>query len=123
MKRTFIFLLFLASLASCKTQQYAVKVPDCIDVEIRRIQAEAPAKPPLEVWQWKVGEEVFYYITAPCCDQFTTLMNSNCELGMAARKAPLAPRARASAISCPPGISGMMWTARSNSSLSSQCRM
>ena len=79
MKRTFIFLLFLASLASCKTQQYAVKVPDCIDVEIRRIQAEAPAKPPLEVWQWKVGEEVFYYITAPCCDQFTTLMNSNCE--------------------------------------------
>ena len=65
---------------SCEKVDLQVDVPACIERKIRSIQKEDPWNPPAQVWQWQVDGKVYYYFTSDCCDQFTSLYDSNCQL-------------------------------------------
>jgi hypothetical protein len=74
-----LFLLSLGGLNSCKTSGLAVKAPDCVDDLIRTSLQNPPANPRTEVWLWELDGVKWYYFNAPCCDQFSTLYNADCE--------------------------------------------
>ncbi|MCC2545716.1 hypothetical protein LJY25_04605 [Hymenobacter sp. BT175] len=47
--------------------------PKWLDDKILAFQAEPKQNPPIQVMSYRYNGEVVYYVTAPCCDQFTTL--------------------------------------------------
>ena len=36
--------------------------------------------PPAEIWEWKIDNTSYYYITSDCCDQFNYLYDSDCNV-------------------------------------------
>ncbi|WP_230679862.1 DUF6970 domain-containing protein [Pontibacter rufus] len=67
-------------LSSCEKLELEVNVPNCIEQQIREIKQEDVRNPPAKVWQWKVDNKIYYYITSDCCDQFNYLYDSNCNV-------------------------------------------
>ncbi|GAB2460332.1 hypothetical protein GCM10011375_10720 [Hymenobacter qilianensis] len=47
--------------------------PAWLKERIRKILAEEPTNPPVQVFRYLYNDQVVYYETAPCCDFFTTL--------------------------------------------------
>ena len=80
MKTNILFFLALTIMlfSSCRTPRFAVPVPKCVENKINDIESKPVQNPPTQVWQWKVDGQTYYYFTAPCCDQFTTLYDESC---------------------------------------------
>ncbi len=79
MKKVFFFLLILVfSCAKDKTQ--SMGLPACVQAKIETIKNQPVENPPKEVWKWQVDGNTYYYFTAACCDQYTELYDSNCNL-------------------------------------------
>lgn len=55
-----------------------VEVPDCVKKMIEAIKAEPVRNPPAEVWQWKTSDNIYYYVTSDCCDQYNYLYDEKC---------------------------------------------
>ncbi len=55
-------------------------VPQCI-VELIAVYRNQPKEnPPRKIYQYSYKGSKVYYITAPCCDQFTDLLDNNCKI-------------------------------------------
>ncbi len=78
-KNNLIILAFAAVLfTTCTKLDLKKKVPHCVEIQIRKIKKEPVNNPPSQVWEWKVDNNTFYYITSGCCDQFNYLYNVDC---------------------------------------------
>jgi hypothetical protein len=81
MKATCLFpLILLAVLMSSCSKDTLNSVPPCIKDKIVEIKNDEVQNPPAEVWEWKSGNQIFYYFTSGCCDQYNYLYNSECEV-------------------------------------------
>lgn len=47
--------------------------PGWLRDRIEKVLAAAPENPPVQIVRYRYNNQVVYYETAPCCDQFTTL--------------------------------------------------
>lgn len=55
-------------------------VPQCIVQMIATFRNQPKENPPRKIFQYNYRGNKVYYITAPCCDQYTDLLDSNCKL-------------------------------------------
>ena len=81
MKYNIIFGIFcLGLLWSCDnaSSDLELDVPTCIENKITTIIKENRTNPPTQVWKWQDSENVYYYITSDCCDQYNYLYDENC---------------------------------------------
>ncbi len=65
---------------SCGDDEIDIDAPACIEQKIEDIIDGPVANPPTQVWRWEVDNQIFYYITSDCCDQFNYLYNENCDI-------------------------------------------
>ncbi|MGB8357968.1 MAG: hypothetical protein WCD55_05055 [Bacteroidales bacterium] len=75
-----VFLLLMTS-GGCEHLEFTTDVPDCINALARSIKREAVRNPPAMIveWQLTTGEK-YYYIPPYCCDMFSELYDSDCNL-------------------------------------------
>jgi len=64
--------------SSCEKLDLKVAVPSCVEKKIRRIERGKVPDPPVEVWQWEVDGQTYFYFIANCCDQFNLLYDGQC---------------------------------------------
>jgi len=55
-------------------------IPDCIQKMITRFQEEDKQNPPRRVYRYTYNGNFVYYVPPICCDQFSDLYSSKCEL-------------------------------------------
>ena len=76
--RTLVLIGLIIITTSCsKTDD---ETPNCIDSKIVELKNAPMTNPPTEVWKWEDGENIYYYITADCCDQYNYLYDENCNV-------------------------------------------
>jgi len=77
-----MFLPFLAIIfLSCgATKIPTQQVPSCIKNKIDSFKNEPKENPPRSITQYTYKGNKVYYISAPCCDQFSEVVDSNCNL-------------------------------------------
>lgn len=75
-----IFSIIFLILNSCKPLDVPAGTPQCIKNKIRKIQKESVTSPPTEIWQYKFQDKIVYYIPPLCCEQFSELYDSKCNL-------------------------------------------
>ncbi len=80
MKLSILFVLTITILYSCGGINAQEPIPECIQEKITAFKAEPVADPPLDIYQYTHNNELVYLISAPCCDIYTQLVNSNCEI-------------------------------------------
>jgi hypothetical protein len=54
--------------------------PPCINQKITAMQQAPVRNPPGSVWQYLYNGQTVYYIPADCCDQYSELYDSKCNL-------------------------------------------
>jgi hypothetical protein len=73
--------MFLLVFLSCSKQKtHSLNVPSCVQTKIELIQSLPVDNPPKEVWKWQVDGNTYYYFSAACCDQYSELYDTNCNL-------------------------------------------
>lgn len=76
-----ILLLFLLlTFVACIKDELEINVPDCVVKKVQEIKKEPVRNPPAQVWEWKVDDTIYFYITSDCCDQFNYLYNVECNV-------------------------------------------
>ena len=81
MNRDFIFSLILfVIIYSCANITDTQEVPNCIEEKIFLIKNQPIANPPISVYQYTYNNQLVYYISSPCCDQYSTLYDINCNV-------------------------------------------
>ena len=91
-----IFFFCIAAVSCCGSKKTAVSVtgnqpatdgvavpenlPSCLDQLIGRYRQEEKQNPPRKIYSYSYLGKTVYYVTAPCCDFFTDLFDSNCQL-------------------------------------------
>jgi len=79
--RGFIFSLVLFVInCSCTDITDKQEVPSCIEEKIFAIKNQPISNPPISIYQYTYNNQLVYYITSPCCDQYTTLYDINCNV-------------------------------------------
>lgn len=71
-----VMLLTLGCMASKKGQT----LPQCVLDKIEIIKNQPVQNPPSEFYKWDADGEVFYYLIASCCDQFSYVYDQNCDI-------------------------------------------
>lgn len=68
--------------ASAEGEQLSVKrnTPSCVDSLIQLFMKEDKQNPPRKIFSYTYQGKLVFYVTAPCCDFFTDLYNSECIL-------------------------------------------
>ena len=64
----------------CKDSDLDIDAPICIENKIEEIIDNEASNPPTQVWKWEVDNQIYYYITSDCCDQFNYLYTENCDI-------------------------------------------
>ena len=77
-----IFLLWLSIIFSSCTATHSLmqEVPSCINNKVQSFKKEPKQNPPRSITQYIYKGNKVYYVTAPCCDQYSELYDSNCNL-------------------------------------------
>ena len=75
---TLVFILLGAHLSSCEKLDLPEYTPNCIKRKIRKLKTKRLQNPPAKIWQWKVDNELYYYINSPCCDRLNYLYDDDC---------------------------------------------
>jgi hypothetical protein len=55
-------------------------IPACINRLIDQFKSEEKQNPPRSIYRYKYEGKTVYYVTAPCCDFFSDLYDSACNL-------------------------------------------
>ncbi len=55
-------------------------IPICIQDKIKDLKNKPRFNPPASITQYTYNEQIVYYITSDCCDQYNQLFDSNCNL-------------------------------------------
>jgi hypothetical protein len=70
--------IFLSlTLMNCKHATPVDENPDWIKGLITKYQNEPVGNPPQSIWQYDYKGQTVYYVPAQCCDQFSTLLDTN----------------------------------------------
>ena len=72
--------LFIAIFFSCASTNEQHAISECIQDKITTFKKQPVANPPIGVYQYNYNGNLVYYISAPCCDQYTTLYDENCNI-------------------------------------------
>ncbi len=75
----FFFVLILSIQSACQHTEDN-PVTSCIDDIIDTIKSEPVRNPPAIVSKWVYEGETYYFIPADCCDNYSELYDSNCNL-------------------------------------------
>jgi hypothetical protein len=80
-----ILLIHTVIFAACSATQSQSKhsiqnIPPCINEKIESFKKEPKQNPVRSVTEFTYNGMKVYYITAPCCDQFSDVLDSNCNL-------------------------------------------
>lgn len=75
-----ILSLFFLLAYGCVSSDAEVDDTRCILGLIQQVASEPVRNPPVEVWQWDVDGQTYYYITSDCCDQFNYLYDIDCNI-------------------------------------------
>lgn len=83
MKEFFISYVLLHALLACspKTNTHTTfkdSTPVCIQKRIQEIKREPVWSPPAEISEYTFNGHTVYLITANCCDQFVTVVDTGC---------------------------------------------
>lgn len=74
-----LFSLVLLDAGKCnKTNPSGI--PGCIQQMIADYRNQPKQNPPASIYQYDFNGAKVYYVTAPCCDNFNTLYDSNCNV-------------------------------------------
>ncbi|MDB5251710.1 MAG: hypothetical protein JWP27_879 [Flaviaesturariibacter sp.] len=68
----------VAATECSKKNAASTDVPACVRHKIDSMKAAPRANPPGEVSQYTYHGKTVYTISAPCCDQYTVLVDDNC---------------------------------------------
>lgn len=55
-------------------------IPSCLQQLSTRYIQEVRMNPPRKIYSYSYKDSLVYYVTAPCCDFFSDLYNTRCEL-------------------------------------------
>lgn len=55
-------------------------LPTCLQQLSTRYTQEVRMNPPRKIYSYRYRDSLVYYVTAPCCDFFSDLYNTRCEL-------------------------------------------
>ena len=55
-------------------------LPSCLQQLSTRYMQEVRMNPPRKIYSYRYKDSLVYYVTAPCCDFFSDLYNTRCEL-------------------------------------------
>lgn len=55
-------------------------LPSCLQQLSNRYTQEVRMNPPRKIYSYRYKDSLVYYVTAPCCDFFSDLYNTSCEL-------------------------------------------
>lgn len=86
MKRTLIILLAAFVLLTAFQKKKKKKTPvappvaACVQKLIKKFSAEEVQNPPRSIYSYTYKGKTVYYVTPPCCDFFSDLYDSNCNL-------------------------------------------
>lgn len=83
MKNILFFLVLIAStlFLSCSKKVYErTDVPECILKRIEKIKNEPVRNPAGSIWQYTYKGKTVYFEPAYCCDMFSYLYDSNCNV-------------------------------------------
>lgn len=58
----------------------AETVPACVKALIKKFSTEEKQNPPRSIYSYTYKGKTVYYVTPPCCDFFSDLYDSNCNL-------------------------------------------
>lgn len=91
--KTLIFIIGIAIAACCSpksinssqetpatTQDTSAGLPACVQNLIRQFKSEEKQNPPRQIFSYLYNGKTVHYVTAPCCDFFSDLYDSNCNL-------------------------------------------
>jgi hypothetical protein len=77
MKNLLLLVTILAWLSGCGVAPSPQNGnPDWIDRLIVRFQTEPVGNPPRSIYRYEYKGQIVYYVPAQCCDQFSTLYDS-----------------------------------------------
>ena len=60
--------------------QVSNDMPPCLVQMIEKIKSDSTQQLPQSVTQYTYQGQTVFYVTAPCCDHYNTVYNSNCEV-------------------------------------------
>jgi Tol biopolymer transport system component len=81
--RTIILILISFCFLQCQSQKNAnmdqkeTGMPAWLQEKIDEYAARPVENPPIEIHEYEYDGQTTFYITAPCCDQFTALYDKN----------------------------------------------
>ena len=75
-----VSLLLVSTLYSCSSLTAQQETSICILEKIATFKEQPVSSPPIGVYQYSYNGNLVYYISAPCCDQYTTLYDENCSI-------------------------------------------
>lgn len=78
--KLFCGILIALTVISCQSLHLPAGTPRCIKNEIEQLSKAGRQNPPAEVWKWQTGDKAYYYFNAPCCDQYSRLVDENCTI-------------------------------------------
>ena len=70
----------VATICSCSSINGQHETSICIQVKIEAFKKQPVANPPIGVYQYLYNGDSVYYVSSPCCDQYTTLYDENCNI-------------------------------------------
>ncbi len=81
MKKIAILVVFFAVAFSCsKRTGLPDDIPTCILQKIDQLESEAVRNPPASIWQYEYNGQTVYYEPSYCCDFYSTLYDSKCNI-------------------------------------------
>ena len=81
MNYSYLFdILIAVTLYSCGSNNAQQYTRSCIDKKIKEFKDQPVANPPISVFQYLYNNQLVHYISAPCCDIYTTLYDENCNI-------------------------------------------
>ena len=74
-----LLLFFLFVFLSCNATKSSIQnIPPCIGDKIQSFKKEQKQNPPRSITQYNYKGRKVYYIPALCCDQFSEVLDENC---------------------------------------------
>jgi len=58
----------------------AKNLPACLQQLVKKYTAEEVQNPPRKIYSYQYKGNTVYYVTAPCCDFFSELYNTDCKI-------------------------------------------